>query len=1008
MTSPSSEKVQYDIEVLIKGLSQLQQLNQQLQQLNAPVSTTGSSPAQVAQQQTNALNQSAQTNTKVTTKQTQATGSFQAQLTKATKPLRTFGQMVSLLNPTTALAALGLGSVSAALKGLSDGYDRQIALISSNVGAINLNTTAQTSYRKELERSLRESKEFGVSQTDIEKAYGTLAPNVRDMAVAQGILSEAVTVHKDTGIELQTVVQEMNRVFNEGKFVMDEFGGSVLQGEKAVKIVSEEMRRGSSAAVRYKTAMDDASSQTWDQYIRKAKTAAGWTVSILKLAAVDFFSGGSAGTQAILAAEKAKQDPREAAIIESVSGIEETGPALHSARAAPRQSLQSRRIPKFAKGGIVTKPTIAEIGEEGPEAVVPLGSGGGLNFAGVQARAKEVFSSLPREMWRSMADRWDIEVQTPLWNRLQSLFRGDRVRDTVREVFVEVPKSVGNFITGGWDALVNLPFFKKLEEMFSWGSVKALAELAFVKLPGEIWGWLSAKWDELVKTPFLDKLGELFNWDGIREKIQGAFGGVPVAIWNAIVEGWNSHIWEPFVGKLDELFSWDNIKEKLRVAFIDTPVAIWNAIVEGWNRYIWDPFMKKLDELFDWDNIKEKLRTAFVDTPIEIWRSIVALWEEVLAGQWWAKIGEMFNWDSIKTILKLAFLSTPLIIWDSIKALWDSALSSKWWAKIGEIFNWESIKTILKLVFLSTPLVIWDAIVEFWEGALASQWWAKIGEMFSWESVKTILKLVFVQAPSAIWNAIMTMWDGALSSKWWAKIGEMFSWESIKTWVLSAFEGVGGAIWSVLGPAIDDVLGLLNTAWSVVTDIIVAPFRDAVNRIQSILDSIQIPSFSFNVPIIGGPPPQTPPPSSGGDDDGDDNTGYGGPPNEDPDPGGGNQGGGSAGPGASGGAAWGTQNARGGRTLVGERGPEIVDLPPHSRVYANDRTRGMLRQNIRNLVERPTLGMSQGQEFFGGGQQQALAGSSQPIELNVYIDGRKFERFVVDSLDRRVRLRGGQ
>jgi hypothetical protein len=33
-------------------------------------------------------------------------------------------------------------------------------------------------------------------------------------------------------------------------------------------------------------------------------------------------------------------------------------------------------IPKLARGGIVTKPTLAMIGESGPEAVVPLGRGG--------------------------------------------------------------------------------------------------------------------------------------------------------------------------------------------------------------------------------------------------------------------------------------------------------------------------------------------------------------------------------------------------------------------------------------------------------------------------------------------------------------------------------------------------------------------------------------------------------------------------------------------------------
>ena len=39
-------------------------------------------------------------------------------------------------------------------------------------------------------------------------------------------------------------------------------------------------------------------------------------------------------------------------------------------------SLNIPEIPSLAAGGIVTKPTLALIGENGPEAVVPLGSRG--------------------------------------------------------------------------------------------------------------------------------------------------------------------------------------------------------------------------------------------------------------------------------------------------------------------------------------------------------------------------------------------------------------------------------------------------------------------------------------------------------------------------------------------------------------------------------------------------------------------------------------------------------
>ena len=38
---------------------------------------------------------------------------------------------------------------------------------------------------------------------------------------------------------------------------------------------------------------------------------------------------------------------------------------------------------KMAKGGIVTRPTLAMIGEAGPEAVIPLGRGGGMGSLSV-------------------------------------------------------------------------------------------------------------------------------------------------------------------------------------------------------------------------------------------------------------------------------------------------------------------------------------------------------------------------------------------------------------------------------------------------------------------------------------------------------------------------------------------------------------------------------------------------------------------------------------------------
>jgi len=48
---------------------------------------------------------------------------------------------------------------------------------------------------------------------------------------------------------------------------------------------------------------------------------------------------------------------------------------------SPLQELFESHIPKFADGGVVDSPTVALVGEAGPEAIVPLGAGGGKTLS---------------------------------------------------------------------------------------------------------------------------------------------------------------------------------------------------------------------------------------------------------------------------------------------------------------------------------------------------------------------------------------------------------------------------------------------------------------------------------------------------------------------------------------------------------------------------------------------------------------------------------------------------
>jgi Phage-related protein len=65
------------------------------------------------------------------------------------------------------------------------------------------------------------------------------------------------------------------------------------------------------------------------------------------------------------------------AIFTGIKGANDALDSLAGRHSIPGKLAPIPRLPRMAEGGIVTRPTVAMIGEDGPEAVVPLGRGGG-------------------------------------------------------------------------------------------------------------------------------------------------------------------------------------------------------------------------------------------------------------------------------------------------------------------------------------------------------------------------------------------------------------------------------------------------------------------------------------------------------------------------------------------------------------------------------------------------------------------------------------------------------
>jgi hypothetical protein len=91
---------------------------------------------------------------------------------------------------------------------------------------------------------------------------------------------------------------------------------------------------------------------------------------------------------------------RTESFIEKNSGVFHAMGAVFSLASGESPDFSDWNLPKMASGGIVTKPTIAMIGEAGPEAVIPLsGAGGGMGDIIIKDC---VFGSDPKQTAREL------------------------------------------------------------------------------------------------------------------------------------------------------------------------------------------------------------------------------------------------------------------------------------------------------------------------------------------------------------------------------------------------------------------------------------------------------------------------------------------------------------------------------------------------------------------------------------------------------------------------------
>jgi hypothetical protein len=194
-----------------------------------------------------------------------------------------------------------------------------------------------------------------IAQATKAQDFGTKVRSLLSMGLSESAIGQVLAAGADVGTKIA------DEIIAGGATVVDQVNTLIT----ATQSVAEEV--GISAATQFYQAGVTAGQALVDG-IRAAITAAGFSIDgdgniVNPLAG----AGGSVGVSAAIAAAPS-------GLSGGVGGGGKSTKTTAGGSIFTNQGLLNKlaRIPKMAAGGIVSKPTLAMIGEAGPEAVVPL------------------------------------------------------------------------------------------------------------------------------------------------------------------------------------------------------------------------------------------------------------------------------------------------------------------------------------------------------------------------------------------------------------------------------------------------------------------------------------------------------------------------------------------------------------------------------------------------------------------------------------------------------------
>lgn len=333
---------------------------------------------------------------------------------------------------------------------------------------------------------------------------------------------------------------------------------------------------------------------------------------------------------------------------------------------------------------------------------------------------KDAFGSLFTSLMQARGRGWSgiFDVLTQRLKKAVSEF-GTVLNQQAVPFILEQLKALGSAMKG-W-----------IDSVDWWDKIKEWA--------GAFWGWAVGLWD-LLKPYLEDFWGWLSGWVTNEEK--------RTTLWNAVVKGWDvftewaGKVWEWAKPKLEEFWAWLSgwiTNEEKRTQLWNGIKGVWNWITE-WAGKIWGWAEPGLTAGWNW------LTSWFTDETKRavLWNGIVAGWTWIT--DWAKKIGE---WAGPHLAKAWNWLASWFTQPEKRKQLWQKIVDAWTWITDWAKSIWEWAKP--KLEDMWTALTSWvtdetkrqelrQKVEDTWDGFTiwASGLWAKISPKLVelWGSLK--------------------------------------------------------------------------------------------------------------------------------------------------------------------------------------------------------------------------------------------------------------------------------